>query len=495
MRNWNAFQEAIFRDVSEGKGHTVVIARAGSGKTSTIVESFGHVPRGKTVLMCAFNKAIADELSARAPSGVTVSTLHSYGLRACKSAFGWKLEIDRNKVYKILDERFPNQDPKTAAGKEAREIVRAANKLVSLAKAALASTAEEIEGLADHYDVQFECDASVLFRTCVWVLDQCRERTDVVDFDDMVWLPAVLDLPVRQFDMVFVDETQDLNKAQIELALKACRRGGRIIAVGDDRQAIYQFRGADEHAIPNLVKALKAKTMPLSVTYRCARAIVEVARRQVPDLQAAPGAPEGEVHNVDEDYMQKHARPGDFILSRANAPLVPLCMQFLKEGRRAAITGRDIGASLVALVRQSEAMDVVELTTWVDKWCSRECHRLQSKKPPQDVQMIVDKAECINAFCEGAETVAEVIARMEAMFSDQANGAHVVLSTTHKAKGLERDRAFILTGTYRPSRGVEEANLWYVAVTRAKTSLFLVSPNKGTKKDEEVVPEAEEASS
>jgi superfamily I DNA/RNA helicase len=67
-----------------------------------------------------------------------------------------------------------------------------------------------------------------------------------------------------------------------------------------------------------------------------------------------------------------------------------------------------------------------------------------------------------------------VTAKIQALFSDTDETRRVTLSTTHKAKGLERDRAWVLADTYRPTRGTEEANLWYVAVTRAKTTLFLV---------------------
>ena len=69
-REWSAYQLAIFRNIAEGKGHACVTATAGSGKTTVLVEGFRHVPKGCTVLMCAFNKSIAQELQSRAPAGV-----------------------------------------------------------------------------------------------------------------------------------------------------------------------------------------------------------------------------------------------------------------------------------------------------------------------------------------------------------------------------------------------------------------------------------------
>lgn len=74
----------------------------------------------------------------------------------------------------------------------------------------------------------------------------------------------------------------------------------------------------------------------------------------------------------------------------------------------------------------------------------------------------------------GAKSVSEVRARIESLFSDKDDAARVMLTTTHKAKGLERERCWILSETFRPNRGTEEANLWYVAVTRAKNELYLV---------------------
>ena len=76
------------------------------------------------------------------------------------------------------------------------------------------------------------------------LLEQCTGTEDgCIDFDDMIWLPVVLDLPQRKFDRVFIDECQDLNRSQIELSLRAVKPDGRILAVGDPHQAIYSFRG------------------------------------------------------------------------------------------------------------------------------------------------------------------------------------------------------------------------------------------------------------
>jgi DNA helicase-2/ATP-dependent DNA helicase PcrA len=476
-REWSAYQRAIFQDVAEGEGHTVVVARAGSGKTSTIVESFNHVPRGLTVLMCAFNKAIANELKVRAPRHVEVSTLHGYGLKAVTRAYG-RVQIDGDRVHGLV---------KAAHGEEyaTLERRRALAKAVSLAKGQLAGTAEEIDALVDAFGLEAgetEAARAEFSRDALAILEQCKRVEGSIDFDDMVWLPVVHGLRCHQFDRVFIDETQDLNRAQIELALKAvktgfgARGGGRICAVGDDRQAIYAFRGADKDAVSNVVAKLGAKVMPLSVTYRCARSIVGVAKTIVPDIEAAPGAAEGSVEDCDEKRMMREARAGDFVLSRANAPLVRVCLAFLREGRRANIQGRDVGAQLSGLVKKAGiGSTVAGMLQYVDEWAARECARLGKKNPPGDTQSVEDKAATIGVLAEGAASVADVLAKIEALFSDVDDTGRITLSSTHKAKGLERDRAWVLRDTYQRRPGVEEDNLFYVAATRAREALFLVT--------------------
>lgn len=466
-RVWSSFQTNIFADVACGTGHTVVRARAGTGKTTTIVEALKHVPAGLSVLMVAFNKKIAEELQSRVPEGrvsIHVKTLHGFGFSALMSVR--KVRLDQDRVRNHLRDKNPEWSG---------ERIGALCKAVGLAKGMLASTAEEIDCIIDQFSIDVPEFARAAFcADAVETLAWCKRDNGTCDFDDMVWLPVVLEIRVPAYDRVFVDETQDLNKAQIELALRACKEGGRIIAVGDDRQAIYGFRGADERAMPALVERLAAKVLPLSVTYRCGRAIVDIAREIVTDYEAAPTNKEGEVVHVGEEVMKRDARAGDFIISRANAPLIGLCLEFLKRGVRANIAGRDVGASLLTIVNKAGTDDVVALIKHVDEWCAAECKRLAAKNPPRDSQPIEDRAECINALCEGAKTVSEVRARIESLFSDKDDSARIMLTTTHKAKGLERERCWILTETYRPRRSTEEANLWYVAVTRAKDSLFLV---------------------
>ena len=85
---------------------------------------------------------------------------------------------------------------------------------------------------------------------------------------------------------------------------------------------------------------------------------------------------------------------------------------------------------------------------------------------------VVDKTGSLLALAADAPDLETVQWRMTSMFN--VEGPAILLSSTHKAKGKEYDRVFLLVSTYNPERNLEEKNLWYVAVTRCKAELYLI---------------------
>lgn len=474
IRSWSAFQTDIFADINRGEGNTQVDALAGTGKTSTICEGFYHVPFGIQVLMCAFNASIKKELDSRAPAGTEVSTMHSMGYKACRNAFPKLGQIDDrgDKLSGYI---------KAEVGDDSETFDLRDNlfKAVSLCKGYLAATPEEIDPILDRHEIDTCTESREGFATkIIKILNACKKDTSRIDFDDMIWLPNVLGLKMPQYDMVMIDEAQDLNLAQINLALSSVRPGGRIISVGDQHQAIYGFRGADSNAIQNIVDRMGSKRLPLSVTYRCAKSIVQMAQTLVPEIEAAPNAEEGLVEEMSINKLETMVRPGDFVLSRTNAPLIKWCLALLKAKIPANIQGRDLGKSLVAMIKKSGAKDVDAFLSWLQEWETMEVERLVKAK--RDPSVTQDKADCLRTLCEGIRSLQDLKDNIDQLFHDGDDHNRVILSSTHKAKGLERDRVFMLRDTYRNGKSAkgnnkEEDNLAYVAITRAKRELFLVS--------------------
>lgn len=469
LRDWSIYQLNIFNDISCGEGNTHVEAVAGSGKTSSICEGFYHLPKGWSALMCAFAKPIQIELEKRATGlPITVLTLHSLGYRALRKAYPKLGQPDMYKLQGYIEAEVGD----TIESMTTRDEL---TKAISLAKGYLASTPEEIDEIMDRHDVDSGHETRPDFIAKVLKIMAATGRdTSRVDFDDMIWMPQLHGLSLPKYDYVFVDEAQDLNKAQINMALNSVTDKGRILTVGDTSQSIYGFRGADSNAIQNIINRLNSKVMPLSISYRCAKAIVELAKSVVPHLEASPTAEDGLVASCDPDKMLQDVRPGDFILSRTNAPLMGYCLNLLKAGVRANIQGKDLGKNFLYMIKKSEAESVNGFLDWLDNWCGTEVARLTAKN--RDSSFITDKRDCFLALCEGTNDLNQVKNNIKALFhEDKDSNDRVILSTTHKAKGLERDRVFMLASTYKAGKTVEESNIYYVAVTRAKKSLYMVS--------------------
>ncbi len=489
---WSSYQQAVFADFAEDEGHTVVEAVAGSGKTTTVVEGMNHVPRSKRVLFCAFNKAIQREL-ARRIHGTDVKTLHALGLLASRRAFG-DITLDENKGKDLARQVCIDGDHFFVNRKKEKVPLgwRKVAKLAGLIK----NTLTPIDG----GDPEAEAEARILvgyLATEHWLDDdpktippdklidfaiECvRQAADdkvTLDFDDMVWFPARFELRPASHDVIIVDETQDLNAAQLYLAQALCKKNGRIVAVGDRNQSIYGFRGADSEAIDRMIGELKAKVLPLSICYRCPKDVVRLANEVVPQIEAAPDASPGVVRlGVDPELMKHEAQPGDLVLSRTKAPLTRLALGFLAQGKPTVILGRDIGKQLVDLMEKSKTESVPEMNRWIDAWRQKEVARLRELERDEQVEEVNDRAATIFCLSEGLAIVPEVVARTQTMFADRDEKTKIVCSTVHKAKGLERPRVWMIGETFKLWQGdryQEERNLYYVAVTRAQQELAIV---------------------
>lgn len=465
---WSDLQNRIFDKASVMDRSLVIVARAGTGKTTTILEAASRLPRGR-VLFAAFGAAIAAELAGRVPQGVEAKTLHSVGFGSVRARFP-KIKMVEGKGKAIARSICERERLDGAEGPIAR--------MAGLAKSVMLTDASELGDLSlDLGIVETERGAALLAPLALEACDTAARDTNTMDFDDMVFLPWRLEMYRATYDFVIVDEAQDMSPSQLWIAKSVLRKGGKMIIVGDDRQAIYGWRGADSQALERMTRELGADVLPLSITYRCPRKVVEMAQAIVPDYQAAPEAPEG---NIGPGNAMD-ALPGDFILSRKNAPLMALCLALLAKGVPATITGRDVGKALRSLVERSEATDIPALVKWIEEWRRAELLKLSGigdqDKAERKAQEVDDKAECLIALTDGCTTIHCIFSRLETLFSDADPRSMVVLSSVHKAKGLERDRVFVLTDTFR-NTSEEERNLWYVAITRTKRDLFLVKAPK-----------------
>jgi DNA helicase II / ATP-dependent DNA helicase PcrA len=468
--NWSPYQKKIFLDIAKGEGNTIIIARAGSSKTTSLIQGSRYLPKGKKTLFCAFNKSIQEELRKRLSSYVEVKTLHSLGFSGIKNKFPNAI-LNNNKCFEIVEGLV--NDPKSNY-----DLIINICKTVHFCKMHLIDTPSKIEELIEEAGIDL-CDLEIsqFIKIVCKTLRLCKEKTSEVDFDDMLWFCFVYNIDVGKFDIVFIDEAQDMSKCAIELALSAKKKDGRVIAVLDNLQAIYSFMGADARVLDNLKSRLDPKELSLPISYRCPKKVIELAKKFAPDIQNFENAIDGEIIEIDVSDLEKYATPGSYVISRTNAPLIKHCFQFLKRGKKANILGRDIGDGLSYLIKKSKKKNIKSFLEWLKKWEKSEKEKYLAKRPNGNVDFIVDRAECLYNLCEDCSTLEEVKDNINSLFSDAEEKDIVLFSSTHKIKGKEADKVFLLKDTYR-FNSQEEKNLYYVAITRTKQYLYFVNKNK-----------------
>jgi len=486
----SAYQTAILNFVVAGRGDIVVNAVAGSGKTTTLVEA-AKLVRG-TCAAFAFNRNAVANLKAKfVGTAVEVKTINGYGHSALIRELGPTVTPQADKYTKmaraIADEKvaFPGDLTRNDYAKMLESVLAT---VMSSLLPHDAPSAELYAVIAEH-DVPADY-ASVVVTEVLRMADfgqRIARQQHVVSFDDQIWLPVIWNLPTRKYDFTMVDEAQDLSKAKFALVQKARSRGGRMMFVGDPHQAIYGFAGADYRSFANIAATLDATELPLSICYRCPKSVIELAKRHVPHLEAAPNAPEGNVAMLTYNDMFRNVREGDLILCRMTAPLVRACLTLIGQRISARVRGKDIGKGLIKTIRdiarRERCSTMQNFPAAMDRYAAKIAEKYaghdDAEKKLAAVRDQLDAITVVWEQCSGT-TLEAMCAEIDELFSDAR--ASVELSTIHKAKGDEELRVFILAPERLPltwnnqteDEYTQELNLEYVAYTRAMDTLFFV---------------------
>lgn len=479
------YQQAIFDFILNDKGNAIVEAVAGSGKTKTIEEVIKLLNPCLHICYLVFNKKNQLEAAQKLPSHVTVSTLNAFGHKLCCRAYG-SSKPDVRKTRNILM-NLANYD--NLSKEEQKKIWKwgySIEKLVSLAKGYAWHDMSGIEDLAGKHDIELptnkigQVDPQYLHLLTA-TFEASIKNTAIRDFDDQIYMPVMNDFDMPFYDIVFIDECQDLNPIKIALVKKLNENGSRIIAVGDRHQAIYGFAGADVLAIQTLQNVLKAKILPLSVCYRCCKSVVDYAKQYVPQIEPFELAPVGTILTKSLTEYDKAIRVGDYVLCRITAPLVSECLKRIREGVKAVVLGREILESLLSMLdKVVGSCDIETALTRLDDYYIRESDKLKKLHADNQLILLQDKVETLRVIMAESDDLLMVKSKLNSIFSDTAAG--ITHMTMHKAKGLEADRVYILKPELVPHKLAtqdwqleQENNLMYVAVTRAKMELIFVA--------------------
>lgn len=286
--------------VGQEDGALLVIAGAGSGKTRTLVHRVAYlVERGVEpgcILLLTFTRKAAQEMLSRAKtlnpacSRVEGGTFHSLCYRILK-AHGGRLGLEHN--FSIMDRGDSEQlikgvvSERGLKSKGDRHFPRARNLIDIISKSrnlerSLEKTLEEWAGHLYAYLDEISSAASGY--------TEAKRAQHMLDYDDLLFMTDDLlqteaDLRKRfseHWRYILVDEYQDTNAVQARLLGLLASEHNNVMAVGDDAQSIYRFRGARLENIFEFPEAFPgAKLVKLEENYRSTQAILDVSNEVI----------------------------------------------------------------------------------------------------------------------------------------------------------------------------------------------------------------------
>ena len=498
---WSTYQCSIFDFMAKDSRNGIVEAMPGSGKTTVLEECVRRLPEISEILAMTFTCLARDQLKEKLKGyqNVTVVNLNGFGNSCIK---GYK-KVNKFKVanifkYKVLDMDNYTKEKFIKFSKHVGAITR----LIGLLKSQMVFTDDDFQrnwkSVAEQYDVDLP-DELAEFEDYLWQTYRLdRAQYNPIDFDDQIAIPIRDNLAIRQFPYVLVDETQDLTPCQIELTKRAIEPDGRGLYVGDRNQSVYFFRGADSKAMDNIKLSLDAVELPLSICYRCSKAVVREAQGVVPGIEFHEDAVEGSVSDIDLNDFREQADKGDFGLCRTTAPLVKECLWFIRNGKPARVKGREIGEDMCRIVNEisknNEKMGIEPFLVGLRAYYDVQVEKLKKMDRVEKRILLDDKIDTIMVLCENSNTVGEVLKRFEEIFTDMDEKGVVMLMTGHKAKGLETKNVFILRPDLIPHKLskseealTQERNLKFVMITRAQVNLYWVHGGEAKTAEDEIV--------
>lgn len=475
QRKWSHYQQAFFDKLSEGSSSIQLEARAGSGKSTTLAE----VPRilSGPIIFLAFMRSNMEDLKAKV-YGAEVRTFNSLGSNIIyQNSRGKTPKLEISKLRKLLPQ-IASADVIRDFGDEIQTCVR----LAKNSALGIDSPAEmwDFFDLIEKYDLDVPTEMSeqiALFSKNLF--DLSNSTIDIIDFDDQLYFPCLFRHRFPSYNVICVDEDQDLSSIQhvmLEHLQLAGSSPARIIGVGDRRQAIYAFRGALTNSVDLLKSRFRMEESPLSISYRCSKAVVNEAKKYCPDIEAAENAIEGAVLHSEATEDPRFWSPHHMVLCRTNAPLFSAILRYVRKGEPCQVKSNFLD-KLGGFVRRFKAETLTDLQSALETWYSKEKGWAVKQKQFNKLHLIEDKYETLSLLISQSKSVSALLNLLKELANSKQGTS---FSTIHKAKGLEAKRVYILRPDLMPAPWVkkenveelqQELNMLYVGITRAKEEL------------------------
>lgn len=467
----NVLTEEQARIVQHDPSSTLIVeARAGTGKTSTLVEYAKQWP-ARGLYLC-FNASISKEAQSRfRGTNVRAQTAHSYASQA--------LGVGRFKgrlVTKIWRKHIRE------AGISLGNLYVSEDRMMKALLAALTNYMidEGDELKPSHCELQGMTERALgaVMPMLKAIIDRfVNFQTSDLPFTHDIYLKH-LELYggiSREYDYLLVDEAQDLNPVLISLVKKS---GLPSIIVGDPFQSIYAFRGAI-----SAMRMFDAPRLPLSQSWRFGPDIADVANHVLTYVSEPPELPiRGRPgHETRVERYAGMAPKYCFILARTNARLFEGLINIKDMPFHVAGGFGPLASQLRSAYHLSRHETFKVNDPFVRQFPSWSEFSSEAEEGDPDAKRLV------KLVGEHGDQIPVIIDRLEILAREKPEDAEIILSTAHKAKGLEANVVVMLDDFETPrelkDKMVEgktdqitfdqEIHLLYVSVTRAKRRLLL----------------------
>jgi superfamily I DNA/RNA helicase len=461
-------QANIITAVSSGQ-NVQGVAGAGCGKTF-LLEEFIKANSGASGIALAFGSAIAKELQSRIPEGLRwgAKTTHSFG----KSALTGRFKIDAHGT-KIRD-AFKRLYGEGIESKYSRSITALASKLRDYAFGFPEGLQQEdIPDLISDSDLDIPYGyEGLIVDSAIQLVESLDADRTILDFADMLRQPLLQRTSFPKVDFILIDELQDWSVLQRLLLAKAVKSNPKVVllGVGDPKQAIFAFRGADAASFEKTQEAFNMAQMPLNKTWRCPIDICNEANEIYPDSLVPMSTQRGVVRRIPRQNFDKamlRLNEDTAILCRTNAPLLRLACSFIQKRIPVKLNPR-FSQSLSWMITRTKAETLPALKTSLLESMTRDLSYARSTAVKAS---ITDKYDSIFSCMEYSSSVDDVKALLKSLTTCKTG---VQLSTIHGFKGCEAKDVYVLRPDLCPHPMAEsscdlqqEKNLLYVAVTRS----------------------------
>jgi len=426
----------------------LVNAVAGSGKTSTLMMLADKYEKG---IYLAFNKAIVKDVIPKLPMGWVCKTFNSFGLG-------------------IIKEHYPRS--KVNFNKYSRYSYNVSASLATKHMSMDGNVSDTSwKNTCEHFKISY-----TFIKEAQQILKEGKADTSQISGDDMLQYPIDNGWKSEPFDIVLVDECQDLNPQQI--AFLSCIPTKRIIFVGDANQAIYGFRGSDPYALDKITDMYNPVSYDMTQSFRCPKVVLPAVQHIVANIFSTKTG-----GSVNRSRIKETTFPDEcFIISRTNNSLIKLAYRFIQDKDHFSIGSAFITQLKKDLNRAFKGCtQLSEMHANVMNDYNKALKKATGNKWSTD--SVENKFDSLLAIINLANTPADITAFVKNLTLHSDSSSCRKLMTIHAAKGLESNDVYFINADsckYFKSKAEtmweaqQEDNLYYVACTRALTNLTFV---------------------